>query len=123
MDEVSVTCPVCDTTAELPAEAMVLVADEFEGGVSVAGWAMWRCDSCRDWSAVPVGSRQFAALLALGGHLDGRGHASWPPVTVEHPPPEGELSLDDLIDFHRLLKEPDWFAQLLRFADNTEETG
>jgi hypothetical protein len=98
---------------------MVLVAEEFEGGVSVAGWAMWACEKCRDWSALAVGRRQFAALQALGGHLDGRGHAAWPPAQAEDRPPDGELSLDDLIDLHRLLEQPDWFEQLLRFPDGT----
>jgi hypothetical protein len=39
-------------------------------------------------------------------------------VRVEHgdptpdPPPARPLTVDDLIDFHRLLETPDWFSRL-----------
>lgn len=122
MNEVSAICPVCETTAVLAADAMVLVADDFED-TSLGGWAMWACETCSDWSAVAVGRREFAALEALGGRLNGVGHDAWPPQTPENPvqpeqrPADHELTLDDLIEFHRLLEQPDWFGQLLRYAD------
>lgn len=121
MNEVSASCPVCGTTAVLPADEMVLVADEFEAGTSLAGWAMWACESCSDWSAVAVGRREFAALEALGGHLNGVGHAAWPPAKRARRPAARALGLDDLIEFHRLLEQPDWFAELLRFAEAAGE--
>lgn len=117
MNEVSAICPVCETTAVLPADEMVLVADKFVDDASLAGWAMWACETCSDWSAVAVGRREFAALEALGGHLDGVGHAAWPPAKPEQRPAARPLCVDDLIEFHRLLEQPDWFAELLRFAD------
>ncbi|MDZ5623647.1 hypothetical protein [Nocardioides bizhenqiangii] len=121
MNEVSAICPLCDTTAVLPADAMVLIADDFEDDDSLAGWAMWTCDTCGDWSAVAVGRREFVALEVLGGRLDGIGHAAWPPAHLEQRPADRELCLDDLIEFHRLLEQPDWFEQLLRLADSARE--
>lgn len=121
MDEISAICPVCDTNAVLSVAAIVLVADEPEEGSSRAGWAMWRCDRCNDWTAAAVGRRQFTALQALGGHLDGADHSAWPPPRVDERPQRKELTFDDLIDFHELLEQPDWFAQLLRFSGAHEK--
>lgn len=122
MDEISAICPVCEKDATLSVAEIILVADEPEEGSSRAGWAMWRCDRCSDWTAAAVGRRQFAALQALGGRLEGADRSTWPPPTVEARPQREELTFDDLIDFHQLLEQPDWFAQLLRFSGAHERS-
>lgn len=110
---VSATCPLCDTTVDVVPQTLMLMGIDPDDDLA-AGWVAWICDICRDWVGVGVTHRQLDALATMGGHVIDANAARWSPATIEPRPPDGQLCLDDLIELHQVLDEPDWFERLLR---------
>jgi len=69
---------------------------------------VFRCPTCRMSVVKPAEPRVVDLLVASGVRLE-----HWdPPAELFEPHPGEPLTHDDLIDFHRLLEQPDWFERL-----------
>jgi hypothetical protein len=104
---VTVICPSCRAEVSLPPRRLLVRVD---AGRATTGELLFTCLSCGDTAAVAVDAAALAALL-----LSGATHLSLTPPVAEHPegPPAGPpLTHDDLLDLHRALTSPQWFAEL-----------
>ena len=96
MSAIRTMCPHCICPVDLdPPEILLL-----PGPPPVAsGSYAYYCGSCQRVTVAAVSPPAFALLVTAG-------------VQVEYSNPPHPLTVDDLIDFHRLLDTPDWFTQL-----------
>jgi hypothetical protein len=100
MSAIRTMCSHCISPVDLdPSEILLLPGPPPE----VSGSYAYYCRSCQRVTGAPVSPRTFALLVSAG-------------VDVQHgtaaPPPVHPLTIDDLIDFHRLLDTHDWFTRL-----------
>lgn len=121
MTRIRATCPACGEV-ELTADDLVLsVVGTVDAPATTYRFA---CPDCRDVVVKPADAR-VARMLTSGGveveytsatRLDDELADL---TTHQHPemPSSGPaLVFDDLLDFHALLAEPDWFTRLLETA-------
>ena len=102
MSAIRTMCLHCISPVDLdPAEILLLAAPSAAGTGSYA----YHCRGCEHVTVVPVSAAGFALLVTAGVQAP----------TLGPPRPGHRLTVDDLIELHRLLNTEDWFAQLLRF--------
>ena len=90
MSAIRTMCPHCISPVDLdPPEILLLPGPPSQASGSYA----YYCRSCRQVTVAPVSPNGFALLVSAGRQ---------------------PLTIDDLIDFHRLLNTHDWFTQLQR---------
>ncbi len=100
-------CPLCLDDVVLHAEDCLVV----DLGTREASWrALFECPTCHGMASIRVPERVARALLALGLCASARPTGGAPPPVRPDGPP---LTWDDLLDFHQLLEEPDWFDRLV----------
>jgi hypothetical protein len=103
MSAIRTMCPHCICPVELdPAEILLLSGPPPQASGSYA----YYCRSCQQVTVAPVSPNGLALLVSAGVDVQQR--------TAAPPPPADPLTIDDLIDFHRLLDTQDWFGQLQR---------
>lgn len=107
MDQFVTDCPACSREACLDTNELRLLVPT-DGSMSAR--VVFSCPTCGRRAAVGVVDQVADALLATGvptsyGHPSLGGGRQRPP----EPPP---LTRDDLLDFHLLLQDEDWFERL-----------
>ncbi len=101
MSVIRTMCLHCIRTVDLdPAEILLLVTSSGTGTGSYA----YYCRGCERVTVAPISADGFALLVSAGVRVEGCNPAR----------PEHRLTVDDLIELHRLLNTEDWFTQLLR---------
>lgn len=105
MTWIEATCPTCGTVECSP--------EIFELGVcdhKPASWYAFRCPVCSERIQKPAEERVIELLIAEGvtPHL-------WNmPAELRETHDGPPLTLDDLLDLHLALEDPDWLATLAR---------
>lgn len=114
MTRIRASCPSCGEVDLTPDQVLLAVYRDDEGQVAAGSHYRFECPDCVTVVTKPADTR-IAELLTTGGVP-----TEEEPVPAEDPrprhpedPPGGPaLTLDDLLDLHELLREPDWFARL-----------
>lgn len=107
MTRIEATCPRCGTVERTPQDFQLAICDD-----PTASWYAFECPDCATRVQKHADERVVALLIAEGVT----------PVRWELPPEMAEshdgppISLDDVLDFHLLLEDPAWFAELERTA-------
>ena len=102
MPAIRTMCPYCISPVGLDPPEILLLPPPTP---AASGSYAYHCRSCQRVTVAAVSPDAFALLVTAGVQVQG----SAPP----HPsPPVHPLTVDDLIDFHRLLDTQDWFTQL-----------
>ena len=107
MTNIRVTCQSCGAVALLRPAHILLLADDDEA----SGTYLFLCPMCGCVTARSAGSDERLVLLRAGvadAREESRPDRPGPARTADSPP----LTPDDLLDFHLLLAEDDWFSQL-----------
>lgn len=111
MTTIKATCPDC-AEVDLSADDILLRV----GVVGVNNTYAFSCPSCRRFVEKPADDR-IVRLLLSGGVVPMLVHV--PAEVLEHRPGP-PISHDDLLEFHELLKRPDWFERFEN-ADRPEK--
>ena len=100
---VVVACPKCDTVRVPPDEICV------QWCVDTDDWTYRsRCPKCRALLHAATSKRLAGVVVGMGARLE-----SWSlPAEIHERPGGAPLTAVDVLDFHLLLREPDWFDQL-----------
>ncbi len=110
MTSIRTTCPRCGDV-ELDVEVVRLVVARESG----EGTYTFDCPGCKERVEKRADRNAATILLSAGVRVHLAGPSVEPPISGvpasrPAPPP---ITADDLIDFHFLLQEPDWFARLV----------
>lgn len=109
------TCPACAVRVLLGTQTLRLVTPADPGR---ATRAIFTCPACAQRESVQLEGDVAAALQASGVPVS-HGHPCLGPPA---PPPTGPpITHDDLLDFHLLLAQPDWFDRVLEAADGSTD--
>lgn len=112
MPTIRVRCPSCGQHFELLRGQCALLGDENGDPVAYA----FRCRICAEpvvrWADLP----EVAMLLAGGASERGVEERAGRPPHPERPRPGPPFTADDLLEFHLLLEDEGWFAQLTALA-------
>ena len=101
MSAIRTMCPHCISPVDLdPPEILLLPGPPPEASGSYA----YYCRSCQRVTVAPASPSAFELLVSAGVDVQ--------QGTGAPPPPADPLTIDDLIDFHRLLGTHDWFTRL-----------
>ena len=101
MSAIGTMCPHCISPVDLDPPEILLLP---EPPPDASGSYVYYCRSCQQVTVAPVSPRTFELLVSAGVNVQ---HGTGAP-----PPPAHPLTIDDLIDFHRLLDSRDWFTRL-----------
>ncbi len=108
MMEIRVVCQCCDVAALFrPAEVLLLTAPDQASGVYLV-----QCPVCQRLTARSALAGEVQLLVAAGvpaGGADGQTTGAQPSARAVAGPP---FTPDDLLDFHLLLADDDWFCRL-----------
>lgn len=119
MTTIRATCPHCGEVDLRPADIRLTVVRGEDVPVAPESRYTFTCPSCTESIAKPADER-IARLLTTGGvEVDVVPKDASPECAVPHPeePAAGPpLTYDDLLDFHFLLEQSDWFAELVPSA-------
>jgi hypothetical protein len=110
-------CPACMAFMRLhPTELAITVPAQDE----VAGRCTFTCPTCASEVSFPIDEQQDDLLRRLGAQTSLRDLAMrrHPSMAARMAPARDEppLTYDDLLDFHQLLQQDDWFEHLLEVA-------
>jgi len=109
MTTIRTTCPRCGEVDLIPDDIELHIL-RMEGSIATGSTYVFACPTCEGVVRKPADAR-IAGLLTSGGVRV----AGDRQVDVRHPerPPVGApFTLDDVIDFHRLLASDGWFGAL-----------
>ena len=105
MSSIRTMCPHCISPVDLgPTEVLLIAVPTVAGNGSYA----YYCRRCEQVTVAPVSEKAFAILVTAGVKVDNGDPDPTPPTSAHR------FTVDDLIDFHRLLDSQDWFTDLLR---------
>ena len=104
MARIEASCPQCGVVSCRPKEF------ELRQWVGTGIYYVFRCPKCRNMVQKPADERAIAVLQAQGV----RSRLWAPPAEMQEERNGPILTYDDLIDFHDLLEQPDWFDALRR---------
>ena len=110
MTTIKATCPGCGEVELTPDDIELRVCN-----YAPASYYTFGCPICGQDVQKPADDRVIQLLISGGVHA----------VVWELPAEVGErrdgpaLTFDDLLDFHLLLEEPDWFEQLFRVSQGS----
>jgi predicted RNA-binding Zn-ribbon protein involved in translation (DUF1610 family) len=112
MTNIRTNCPRCGEV-EMEASVVLLTVDEASGEGSYS----FVCPDCLEVVEKPADQKIVTLLLSAGVEVH-RTTQHAEPLTDPRRLPEGPpLTTDDLIDFHFLLSQDDWFSQLVAAAE------
>ena len=115
MTTIKATCPTCGEVGLMPGEIELRVDRSGRGGSFYA----FTCPSCLEPVRKPADDRVIRLLISGGVHV--QSSTGWESLDEPHMPRRTlaerfdgpKITHDDLIDFHALLKDDDWFDDLL----------
>ncbi len=105
MTTIRATCPQCGEV-EMGASSINLCVRDEDGEGSYS----FTCPSCGDAIEKPADKKVVMLLLSAGVDVTRVDEAA--PVVADPHPDGPPLTADDLIDFHFLLEQDDWFSRL-----------
>jgi predicted RNA-binding Zn-ribbon protein involved in translation (DUF1610 family) len=113
MTTIKATCPSCGEVGLTPDDIELRVDDS---GLDESFYA-FDCPACYENVRKPADERVVQLLLSGGVEKQ-----AMPPAPQKPEPrfPWPALTHDDLLDFHYLLEESDWFALLLALCDEVD---
>ena len=106
MTKIRVTCESCGVAALLRPDQILLLADPDKA----SGTYLFLCPTGGCVTAKSAGSEELQVLLVAG--VADAGEESRPSRPSARTVGSTPLTPDDLLDFHLLLAEDDWFSQL-----------
>jgi hypothetical protein len=107
MTTIRATCPQCGEV-EMDARSILLSVEQESG----EGTYTFDCPSCELPVEKPADRKIVLLLMSAGVEVMEAQEVASPEVRPAGPP----LTSDDLIDFHFLLQQNDWFDQLVADA-------
>lgn len=103
MTKIEATCPRCGTVERTPRDFELAVCDD-----AAASWYAFECPTCDQRIQKHADERVVALLIA-----EGVSPMRWElPAELAEEREGPPISLDDVLDFHLILEQPDWFARL-----------
>jgi hypothetical protein len=119
MTFITIQCPVCRTTDDVPAPALFVDVDAdsgLDGAAATVAWVCSRCDALVDvpveWAPLLAVVSAGAALVEAGETPEAAAAEDLRPAHPENPTAGGRLTPDDLLDFHQGLDSDHWLAEL-----------
>jgi predicted RNA-binding Zn-ribbon protein involved in translation (DUF1610 family) len=113
MTAIEATCASCGAVWLPPAEIVVRVCLDLRSSAYA-----FRCPECGLRAAKPANDRIVDFLTSAGASLE----LWYLPDELREPRPDGPpVSHDDLLDFHLLLQQKDWFERLEQLVDATAD--
>jgi predicted RNA-binding Zn-ribbon protein involved in translation (DUF1610 family) len=109
MTNIRTNCPRCGEV-EMEASVVLLSVDEASG----VGSYSFVCPDCLEVVEKPADQKIVTLLLSAGVEVHETARLELSSRTLPGGPP---LTNDDLIDFHFLLSQDDWFNQLVAAAE------
>ena len=108
-------CPSCRHDVDFRAEQCALLDGPDDEPVAYA----FVCPRCGEPVVRPADRRTTALLVRGGASREGAAEAARMPHP-EHPASGPPLTVDDLIDFHRLLDDACWFERLVELRPSSK---
>ncbi|MBI4729631.1 MAG: hypothetical protein HY775_09065 [Acidobacteria bacterium] len=105
MTTIKALCPKCGEVELTPDDIELRVCT-----YSPASYYLFECPLCHETIQKPADDRVVQLLISGGVNATVWELPAEMRETHEGPP----ISLDDVLDFHLLLAQPDWFSQLTR---------
>ena len=102
MRNIRVTCEGCGAVTVIPANHILALAAPGE----TSGSCLFLCPICRRLTVRSAGAGELEVAIAAG--VSNAWEAGRSPRVADLPP----FTPDDLLDFHLLLADDEWFAQL-----------
>jgi hypothetical protein len=100
---IKATCPKCDEVELAPEDLELFVCT-----YAPASFYLFECPDCRTVVQKPADDR--VVQLLISGGVSAR---VWElPAELTEPRDGPPLTVDDLLDLHLLLEQPDWFDRL-----------
>jgi hypothetical protein len=109
MTSIRTKCPHCGEV-EMQARGVLLTVEPVSG----EGTYTFVCPLCDQVVEKPADRRIASLLMSIGVEVEEREAAT---VDVEVKPEGPPFTLDDMIDFHFLLDQEDWFEALTASAE------
>ncbi|MFA5889479.1 MAG: hypothetical protein WDA27_00770 [Actinomycetota bacterium] len=107
MTTIRATCPTCGEVELTPDDILLMVCTQ-----AAASYYQFDCPLCSEEVQKPADDR-VVQLLISGGVAA----TVWDLPGEDHPRFQGPpITLDDLLDFHLLLQEPNWFNHFLEVS-------
>jgi len=104
---IKATCPTCGEVELTPDDIELRVCN-----FAPASYYVFECPMCLASVRKPADDRVIQLLISGGVHA-----VVWEyPAEVTERPDGPPLTHDDLLDFHLLLDQPDWFQRLASVA-------
>lgn len=115
MTRIRATCPTCGEVDLTPADIHLQVLRTEVEDIAAGSTYRFSCPDCDEHVTKPADER-IARLLTTGGVEVSVTEVADAAALPEHPEApvldRAPLGYDDLIDFHQLLADPDWFDAL-----------
>jgi hypothetical protein len=116
MTTIRVSCPHCGAVDLTPEEVRLRIVGTLERVVGPDSHYAFTCPSCCEQIAKPADQKVADILRSGGVEAEIVDEAAAGLAHPEDPPAGPMLSFDDLIDFHVLLEDDDWFDRLLELS-------
>lgn len=105
MTTIKATCPTCGEVSLTPDDIELRVDER----AATESYYAFECPGCADVVAKPADARVVRLLTSGGVEVK----PLEPDAPEERFPGQAPITHDDLLDFHHLLQDGDWFAKLL----------
>jgi predicted RNA-binding Zn-ribbon protein involved in translation (DUF1610 family) len=112
MTNIRTNCPRCGEV-EMEASVVLLTVDEASGEGSYS----FVCPECLEVVEKPADQKIVTLLLSAGVEVHRAAPVADAVISSRRTPDGPPLTADDLIDFHFLLSQDDWFNQLVAAAE------
>ncbi|HEY0398373.1 MAG TPA: hypothetical protein VGF00_08295 [Acidimicrobiia bacterium] len=114
MTAVEATCAECGVVWLSPGDIVVRVCVDLQSSASYT----YHCPECGLLAAKPANDHMVDFLTSIGASLE-----AWHlPDELREPRPDGaRINHDDLLDFHLLLQDKDWFERLEQLVGGAED--
>jgi predicted RNA-binding Zn-ribbon protein involved in translation (DUF1610 family) len=112
MTNIRTNCPRCGEV-EMEASVVLLTVDEASGEGSYS----FVCPECLEVVEKPADQKIVTLLLSAGVEVHRTTPTDEAMLPSRQTPGGPPLTADDLIDFHFLLSQDDWFNQLVAAAE------
>ena len=112
MATIRVQCPACDTVADVPDDAVLLVAGDPDSPATADAGIAWLCQVCGHLADLLVEAPVLVALLAAGVAPLATDYSDPRPEHPERSVGGALFTPDDLLELHEQLQTDVWFTTL-----------